>query len=130
LAPLFIAIALLPPAPAVALWPGHPCVVQTVEIEGKLGWHGNLFSRRPDGRILSTMMAFEWEGYFVESGGKTYILDLPQGHEGAERLKGKKVKVTGVLEHRQVGFPGRQYERPFIRINTLSPPGAGGVAGR
>lgn len=119
LAPVLVALALLPPAPARALWPGHPCVVKTVEIEGTLGWHGNYFSRLPDGRIISTMMACEWEGYFVESGGKTYILDLPQGHEGAERLKGKRVKVTGVLEHRTVGFPDRQYEMPFISNTTL-----------
>jgi hypothetical protein len=119
LAPVLVALAPLPPAPVGALWPGHPCVVQTVEVEGTLGWHGNYFSRLPDGRIISTMMGFEWEGYFVESGGKTYILDLPQGHEGAERLKGKRVRVAGVLEHRTVGFPVRQYEMPFIRINNL-----------
>jgi hypothetical protein len=119
LAPLFVALALLPPAPAGALWPGHPCVVETVEVEGKLGWHGNYFSRLPDGRIISTMIAFDWEGYCVESGGKTYILDLPQGHEGAERLKGKKVKVTGVLGKSTVGFPGRQYEMPVISVGTL-----------
>ncbi len=119
LAPVLVALVLLPPAPAGALWPGHPCVVETVEIEGKLGWHGNYFSRLPDGRIISTTMGCEWEGYFVESGGKTYILDLPQGHEGAERLKGKRVLVAGVLDHRTVGFPDRQYEMPFIRINNL-----------
>jgi hypothetical protein len=69
--------------------------------------------------VVHTMMGFEWEGCFVESGGKTCILDLPRGHEGAERLKGKRVKVAGILEHRTVGFPDHQYEMPFISNATL-----------
>jgi hypothetical protein len=114
LAPVLVALALLPPAQARAIWPGHPCVV-----EGKLGWHGNHFGRLPNGMWITTTMACEWEGYFVVAGGKKYILDLPMGHEGAERLKGKKVKVTGVQEHRLAGFPERRYEMPFIRVGTL-----------
>jgi hypothetical protein len=45
---------------------------------------------------------------------------MPQGNEGAERLKGKKVKVAGMLRQRRVGFPGREYEMPCISIATLA----------
>jgi hypothetical protein len=114
LTPVLVALALLPPASALAVGPVHRCVV-----EGTLGWHGNVFSRLPDGKVIISTMTCEWEGYFVEAGGQKYILDLPVGHAGAERLKGKRVKVTGELGSRQVGFPDRRYQMPFLRITTL-----------
>jgi hypothetical protein len=84
LTPVLVALALLTPAPALAIWPGHPCVIETVAVEGKLGWHGNYLSRLPDGTVITTTMACEWDGYLVEAGGQKYILDLPSGHERVE----------------------------------------------
>jgi hypothetical protein len=104
--------------PGKAIMPGG-CVVQFVEIEGTLGYHGNTFSRLPNGMLVSTTIGFPWEGYFVDAGGKRYVLDLPIGDEKAERLKGKKVRVSGRLEYRQVGWPGNFFQMPFLRGTRL-----------
>jgi hypothetical protein len=116
---LGIGLLLNAPAPASArpdqtIRPGG-CVVRTIEIEGTLGYHGNAFGRLPNGLVITTTIGFPWEGYFVDAGPKRYILDLPIGDEKAERLKGKKVRVSGRLEHRQVGWPGKFFQMPFLR---------------
>jgi hypothetical protein len=97
----------------------------TVRVEGELGYHGNTFSVLGDGTILSTTRWFPWEGYFIEAGGKKYVLDLPAGDRAAERLRGKAVVASGVLEFRQVGHPGREYEMPFIHVTALKAAGEG-----
>jgi hypothetical protein len=95
------------------------CVVRTTEIEGKLGYYGNHFGKGPNGILWMTEMYFPWEGYFIDAGGKRYILDLPIGDEGAERLKGKTVRASGVLAHRQAGPPEWTFQMPFLRYVRL-----------
>jgi hypothetical protein len=124
LTPVFAGLSLLLSIPAQSLArsgqeirPGG--CIRTIEIEGKLGYSGNTFRRLPNGMLVSTLIGFPWEGYFVEVNGKKYVLDLPIGDEKAERLKGKQVRVSGVPENRKVGFPGQEYQMPFLRGATL-----------
>jgi hypothetical protein len=92
------------------------CVVQTIEIEGKLGYQGNRFGWLPNGRgMWMTEMYFPWEGYYIDAGGKRYILDLPIGDKTAERLKGKTVRASGLLGQRQVGHLGKTFSMPLLR---------------
>jgi hypothetical protein len=91
----------------------------TVRVEGKLGYYGNAFSVLGNGLIVSTLIGFPWEGYFISAGGRKYVLDLPIGDGAAERLRGKSVVVEGVLEYRKVGRPGHEYEMPWVRVCSL-----------
>jgi hypothetical protein len=120
LASILIGLTLLlnahTPAPAPNSQTPRPAgsVEKTIEIEGKLGWYGNSYFRLPNGAMGGTERYHPWEGYFVETGGKKYILDLPILDEQAERLKGTTVRVSGVLEHRQMGLSGQTFSMPFL----------------
>jgi hypothetical protein len=118
MASLVVVLLSIPALSGQEIRPGG-CVRRTIEVEGKLGYQGNAFSRLPNGMLISTTIGFPWEGYFVESGGKKYILDLPIGDEKAERLKGKKVRVSGILRLGLVGLPGQESVMPFIRVASL-----------
>src|SRR5262249_20741689 len=124
LPPVLFGLSLVLTVPALAsdpadrtILPGG-CVVQTVEIKGKLFWEWVT-----DSRPSHPPICFQWV-WKLTVGGKTYELDFDRNQklqELAGKLDGRTVVVTGILDPtrptlRVIGLRADEYFRKTVQV--------------